>query len=242
MIGKKPLVMITGASAGIGQETARVFSAAGYPLLLVARRPALIDAMGLPDTLAVEADVRDLGALATAIEQGEKRFGPVDCLINNAGISRLARLDEQDPEQWRDLIDINCLGVLNGMHAVAPGMKERRHGTIINVSSIAGRKVYPHHDVYGGTKHFVHAVSEGMRQTMSAYRVRVMVISPGVAKSEIDKTITHENAYDFWDRGRKLLDGGLDAGDIARTMLFAYQLPQTVNLQEMTITHTGQEF
>ncbi len=194
MTDRKPLVMITGASAGIGQETARVFSAAGYPLLLIARRPELIEAMGLPDTLAVNADVRDHAALVAAIAEGEAKFGPVDCLINNAGISRLARLDEQDPEQWRDLIDINCLGVLNGMHAVAPGMKERRHGTIINVSSIAGRKVYPHHDVYGGTKHFVHAVSEGMRQTMSAHRVRVMVISPGVAKSEIDKTITHQNA------------------------------------------------
>ncbi|MCQ4630403.1 SDR family oxidoreductase [Shinella sp. CPCC 100929] len=242
MTDRKPLVMITGASAGIGQETARVFSAAGYPLLLIARRPELIEAMGLPDTLAVNADVRDHAALVAAIAEGEAKFGPVDCLINNAGISRLARLDEQDPEQWRDLVDINCLGVLNGMHAVAPGMKERRHGTIINVSSIAGRKVYPHHDVYGGTKHFVHAVSEGMRQTMSAHRVRVMVISPGVAKSEIDKTITHQNAYEFWDNGRKKLDGGLDVNDIARTMLFAYQLPQDVNLQEMTITHTGQEF
>ncbi|MGN7750276.1 SDR family oxidoreductase [Sinorhizobium sp. 22678] len=242
MTGRKPLVMITGASAGIGRETARVFSAAGYPLLLIARRSELIEAMALPNMLAVAADVRDYDALASAIRQGEAQFGPVDCLINNAGISRLARLDEQDPAQWRDLVDINCLGVLNGMHAVAPGMKERRHGTIINVSSIAGRKVYPHHDVYGGTKHFVHAVSEGMRQTMSSHRVRVMVISPGVAKSEIDKTITHQNAYDFWDSGRKQLDGGLDANDIARTMLFAYELPQDVNLQEMTITHTGQEF
>ncbi len=241
-MAKKPLVMITGASAGIGQEAARVFSAAGYPLLLIARRSALIDEMGLPDTLAVEADVRDHCALAAAIEQGERRFGAVDCLINNAGISRLARLDEQDPEQWRDLIDINCIGVLNGMHAVAPGMKARRRGTIINLSSIAGRKVYPHHDVYGGTKHFVHAVTEGMRQTMSAYDVRVMVISPGVTKSEIDKTITHRNAYDFWNAGREAMDGGIDANDVARTMLFAYELPQNVILQEMTITHTRQEF
>jgi NADP-dependent 3-hydroxy acid dehydrogenase YdfG len=239
---RKPLVMITGASAGIGQETARVFSAAGYPLLLIARRAALIEAMGLPDSLAVEADVRDHAALAAAIEQGEKQFGPVDCLINNAGISRLARLDEQDPEQWRDLIDINCIGVLNGMHAVAPGMKARRRGTIINLSSIAGRKVYPHHDVYGGTKHFVHAVTEGMRQTMSGYDVRVMVISPGVTKSEIDKTITHRNAYEFWNKGREAMDGGIDANHVARTMLFAYELPQNVILQEMTITHTRQEF
>lgn len=238
----RPLVVITGASAGIGRETARVFSAAGYPLLLVARRPERIEAMGLPDTLAVEADVRDYDALAAAIRKGEDKFGPVDCLINNAGISRLARLDEQDPEQWRDLIDINCLGVLNGMHAVASGMKERRRGTIINLSSIAGRKVYPHHDVYGGTKHFVHAVTEGLRQTMSAYDVRVMVISPGVTKSEIDKTITHRNAYEFWNKGREAMDGGIDATHVARAMLFAYELPQDVILQEMTITHTRQEF
>jgi len=238
----RPLVMITGASAGIGQETARVFAAAGYPLLLIARRNERIEAMDLPNTLAIKADVRDYDAVAAAVRQGEEKFGPVDCLINNAGVAPLARLDEQDPGEWRDLIDINCLGVLNGMHIVAPGMKTRRCGTIINVSSIAGRKSYPQHDVYCGTKHFVHAVSEGMRQTMSAYRVRVMVISPGVVKSDIEKTMTNKRGYDFWNRGREAVDGGIDACDVARTMLFAYQLPQTVTLQEMTITPTGQEF
>lgn len=241
-MAEKPLVFITGASAGIGKETARVFSEAGHPLLLVARRAGLIEAMGLPNTLAVEADVRDYASMQAALRQGEERFGPVDCLINNAGISRLARLDEQAPDQWRDLLDINCIGVLNGMHVVAEGMKARRHGTIISLSSIAGRKVYPHHDVYGGTKHFVHAVSEGLRQTLSAHNVRVMVVSPGVTKSEIDKTITHQSAYEFWSKGRDAMKGGIDARDVARTMLFAYQLPQTTNLQEMTITHTAQEF
>jgi NADP-dependent 3-hydroxy acid dehydrogenase YdfG len=152
---------------------------------------------------------------------GEARFSPVDCLIDNAGISRLAHRDEQDPERWRDLVDINCLAVLNGMHAVAPGMKERRHGTIVNLSSIAGRKVYPHHDAHGRAKHFVHAVSEGTRQTMSASDVRVTVISPGVTKSKIGKTITHANAHEFWNKGRKAMDGGIDANDVARTMLFA---------------------
>ncbi len=238
----KPLVFITGASAGIGQETARIFSEAGYPLLLVARRAELIKEMGLPDTVAVQADVRDYAAMKAALSRGEDLFGPVDCLINNAGLSRLARLDEQQPEQWRDLIDVNCIGVLNGMHVVAEGMKMRRRGTIINVSSIAGRKVYPHHDVYGGTKHFVHAVTEGLRQTMSAHNVRVMAISPGVTKSDIEKTITHRNALEFWAKGRDAMDGGMDARDVARTMLFAYQLPQSVTLQEMTITPTAQEF
>ena len=239
---KKPLIAITGASSGIGEATARAFSAAGHPLLLMARRLDRLEALGLPDAVLAKVDVRDREAIARAVAEAEAKFGPVDMMFANAGIARLGDIAKQQPEEWDEMIDINTKGVLNSVHPVMGGMIERKSGTIVMMSSIAGRKVYPHHDVYGGTKHFVHAVSEGMRQTMSAYRVRVMVISPGVAKSEIDKTITHQNAYEFWDGGRKALDGGLDANDIARTMLFAYELPQNVNLQEMTITHTGQEF
>jgi NADP-dependent 3-hydroxy acid dehydrogenase YdfG len=238
----KPLVMITGASAGIGRTTAKVFSKAGYPLLLLSRRAGLMEAIGLPNCVCAEADVRDREAVGAAIELGEARFGSVDCLINNAGVSRLSRLEEQDPEQWRDLIDINCVGVLNCMHAVMPAMKARRHGTIINVSSMAGRKVYPHHDVYGGTKHFVHAVTESARQTLSQFDVRAMTISPGVTKSDIEQTITNPNAYEFWSKGRDSMEGGLDADVVARTMLYAYELPQSVTLLEMSITATRQEF
>lgn len=239
---KKPLVMITGASAGIGRATAQVFSAAGYPLLLLSRRAEQMQALGLPDSVCVQADVRDRLAMADAIERGEARFGPVDCLINNAGVSRLSRLEEQDPDEWRDLIDINCIGVLNCMHVLMPKMQARQHGTIINVSSMAGRKVYPHHDVYGGTKHFVHAITEGARQSMSQHDVRVMAISPGVTKSDIEHTITNPNAFAFWSKGRDAMGGGIDAEVVARTMLFAYELPQSVTLQEMSITATRQEY
>ena len=151
-MSKKPLVMITGASSGIGKETAIAFSRAGYPLLLIARRVEMIEAFGLPDTVAVAGDVRDREGILAAITKGENAFGPVDCLVNNAGIAPLAKLDEQDPEEWRALIDINCIGVLNCMHSVMPSMKQRKHGTIVNISSIAGRKSYPYHDVYCGTK------------------------------------------------------------------------------------------
>lgn len=238
----RPLVMITGASAGIGAEIARVFSKAGYPLLLLARRDSKLYELGLPNTVCCSADVRDREAVLRAIEEGEKRFGPVDLLVNNAGISRLARLDDQDPEQWRDLIDINVLGVLNCMHSILPAMKARRHGTIVNISSIAGRKVYPFHDVYGGTKHFVHAVSEGVRGASSEFNVRVMTVSPGITKSEIDKTITDQAAFAVWSKDRDRMEGGIDAEHLANTILFAYQLPQSVNLQEMTITATAQSY
>lgn len=238
----KPLVMITGASAGIGSEIARTFAAAGYPLLLLARRREKLLDLGLANAVCCEADVRDRDSIRAAIAEGEAQSGPVDVLINNAGISRLARLDDQDPEDWRDLIDINVTGVLNCMHAVLPGMKARRHGTIVNMSSIAGRKVYPFHDVYGGTKHFVHAVSDGVRGASAEFNVRVMTVSPGITKSEIDKTITDPAAYAVWSADRDRMEGGIDATHVASAILFACQLPQSVNLQELTITATAQAY
>lgn len=165
----------------------------------------------------------------------------MDCLVNNAGIARLAKLEDQDPEEWRDLIDINCLGVLNCMHAVMPAMKARRHGTIINISSIAGRKSYPNHDVYCGTKFFVHAVSEGARRNMAPYDVRVIVVSPGLTESEIEKTMLNQAARRAWSAGRDAV-GAIAAEDVANTILFAYQMPQNVTLQELTVTPTRQEY
>lgn len=237
----KPLVMITGAGSGIGKATALAFAEAGYSLLLLGRRIEPLRALGLANALCISADVRDRDAMAAAIGEGEAQYGPVDCLVNNAGIARLAKLEDQEPEEWRDLIDINCTGVLNCMHAVMPAMKARRHGTIINVSSIAGRKSYPSHDVYCGTKFFVHAVSEGARRNMAPYDVRVIVVSPGLTESEIDKTMLNEAAREFWSKGKKAV-GAIAAKDVANTILFAYQMPQNVILQELTITPTRQEY
>lgn len=237
----KPLVMITGAGTGIGKATALAFARAGYPLLLIGRRIEPLRALGLGKAVCVSADVTDRSAVIAAIAQGEAQHGQVDCLVNNAGIARLAKIEDQDPEEWRDLIDINCTGVLNCMHALLPAMKERRHGTVINISSIAGRKSYPSHDVYCGTKYFVHAVSEGARRNMAPYDVRVMVVSPGLTESEIDKTMLNQAALEFWSQGKKTV-GAIAAEDVANAILFAYQMPQNVNLQELTITPTRQEY
>ncbi|MGE4251080.1 MAG: SDR family oxidoreductase [Parvibaculaceae bacterium] len=237
----KPLVMVTGAGTGIGKATALAFARSGYPLLLLGRRIEPLRALGLDKAVCLSADVRDRGAVLAAIVQGEAAHGPVDCLVNNAGIARLAKVEDQDPDEWRDLIDINCTGVLNCMHAVMPAMKARRHGTIINISSIAGRKSYPSHDVYCGTKFFVHAVSEGARRNMAPFDVRVIVVSPGLTESEIDKTMLNQAALDFWSEGKKKV-GAIAAEDVANTILFAYQMPQNVILQELTITPTRQEY
>jgi NADP-dependent 3-hydroxy acid dehydrogenase YdfG len=237
----KPLVMITGAGSGIGKATAQAFAQSRYPLLLTGRRIEPLRNLGLADAVCAAADVRDREAVTAAITEAEAKYGPVDCLVNNAGIAPLAKLEDQDPAEWRDLIDINCVGVLNCMHAVMPAMKARRHGTIINISSIAGRKSYPSHDVYCGTKYFVHAVSEGARRNMAPFDVRVIVVSPGLTDTDIPSTMKNEAAKEFWEKGRDAV-GPIRSEDVAKTILFAYQMPQNVILQELTIAPTRQEY
>ncbi len=238
----KSLVMITGAGSGIGAATALAFAQAGHPLLLLGRHRERLEALGLAEALCRSADVRDRDAVSAAVAEAEAQYGPIDCLINNAGIAPLARIEDQDPSEWRDLVDINCLGVTNCMHVVMPGMKKRRHGTIINVSSIAGRKSYPYHDAYGASKAYVHALTEAARRSMAGFDVRVIVVSPGLTRSAIEKTMLNEEARQVWAARGAEIGGGIAAEHVARTMLFAYQMPQDVILQDLVITPTRQEY
>ena len=153
----KSLVVITGASSGIGAAMAKSFSAAGHPLLLLARRVEAMQALELPNSLSISVDVTDAAAIKTAITQAEAQFGPVGCLINNAGVMLLGQIDVQDPNEWSRMLNINVMGVLNGIHAVLADMKARKTGTIINISSVAGRKTFPNHAAYCATKFAVHA-------------------------------------------------------------------------------------
>ncbi len=237
-----PLTLITGASSGIGESAARAFSAAGYPLLLLARRLDRMEALALPNTLCRAVDVQDRAAIAAAVAEAEERFGPVDCVINNAGVAHLADILEQDPLEWDSMIAINATGVMNVLHAVMKGMSERRRGTIINMSSIAGRKVYPDHTVYCGTKYFVHAVSESIRSKLAPYDVRVIVISPGIVETEVLDHVTDPNTLRAYRENKVRIGGGISADHVAQSMLFAYRLPQNVLIQEMCITPTRQEF
>ena len=238
----KPLVMVTGAGSGIGAATACAFAAVGHPLLLIARRRDRLEDLGLANTVCRAVDVRDRAAVAACVTEAEALHGPTDCLINNAGVAPLARIEDQDPEEWRDLLDINCLGIMNCMRVLMLGMKARRHGTIINVSSIAGRKSYPYHDAYGASKAYVHALTEAARRSMSACDVRVIVVTPGLTKTEIESTILNKEAHEIWAARGADIGGGIAADHVARTMLFAYQMPQDVILQEVVITPTRQEY
>lgn len=238
----KPLVAITGASSGIGEATARAFSAAGHPLLLMARRLDRMEALGLPDALCRAVDVRDRDNIATAVTDAEAIHGPIDCLFNNAGIARLGDIGKQPPEEWDETIDINIKGVMNALHPVMAGMKERRHGTIVNMSSIAGRKVYPDHTVYCGSKYFVHAISESIRGYLAPHNVRVIVISPGIIDTEVLDHVNDQNTLKNYKDNKARIGGGISADHVADMILFAYQMPQNVLIQEMVVTPTRQEF
>ena len=233
----KPLISITGASSGIGAAAARTFSDAGYPLLLMARRVEKLQALSLPNCVCKKVDVTEAEEICSALDEAKEKFGPVDCLVNNAGTMFLGLPWEQELSQWQAMIDTNILGVMNGIHVVLKGMVERHSGTIINVGSLAGRKTFPKHSVYCATKFAVHAFSETVREEVSRFNVRVITIAPGAVETElITHTTVEQFRKDWWDG----LNGILNAEDVARAILFAYQQPQDVCLQEIVITPTGQ--
>lgn len=236
----KPLVAITGASSGIGEATARAFAAAGHPLLLMARRLDRLQALGLPDTLAREVDVRDRAAIADAVREAERKFGPVDLMFANAGVARLADISRQPPEEWDEMIDINAKGVMNTAWTVMNGMIARGRGTLVMMSSIAGRKVYPDHTVYCGTKFFVHAVSESLREYLAPHGVRVVVVSPGVIETEVLSGVRDPQTLAAYQANKVAIGGGIGAEVVAQLILDAYQLPQEAIVQEIVITPTRQ--
>ena len=239
---KKPLVAITGASSGIGEATARAFSAAGHPVLLMARRIERMTALGLPNSLAHKVDVRDRAAIASAVAEAEALHGPVDMMFCNAGIARLGDIGRQNPDEWDEMIDINTKGVMNSVHAVLSGMMARRRGTLVMMSSIAGRKVYPDHTVYCGTKYFVHGVSESLREYLAGYDVRVILISPGIIETEVLDHVTDQTTLANYKANKVAIGGGIPADHVADLILNAYNLPQNALVQEICITPTRQRY
>ncbi len=238
----KPLVAITGASSGIGEATARAFSAAGHPVLLMARRIDRLDALGLPDSLCRQVDVRDRPAIAAAVAEAEALYGPTDVMFANAGIARLADIARQDPAEWDEMIDINTKGVMNSVHAVMNGMIARRRGTLVMMSSIAGRKVYPDHTVYCGTKYFVHAVSESLRGYLAPHDVRVIVVSPGVIETEVLNAVTDAETLASYRANKAKMGGGIGADICAGLIVNACALPQNALVQEIVLTPTRQVY
>lgn len=238
----KPLIVITGASSGIGAATAQSLSDQGHPLLLLARRVERMQALELPNTLCRAVDITDRAAVLQAVAQAEAQFGPVDGLVNNAGVMLLGKMAEQDPAEWERMLDVNVKGLLNGIHAVLAGMVARQCGTIINVSSVAGRKTFANHVAYVGSKFAVHGISENLREEVADHAVRVITIAPGAVETELLSHTSDEaikRGYQAWkdDMGGLVLR----PEDVAEAIRFAYQQPQNVCIREIVLAATRQQ-
>ncbi|MDR9828990.1 SDR family oxidoreductase [Vibrio sp. FNV 38] len=237
----KKLVVITGASSGIGEAVARRLSNEGHPLLLLARRMDRLEALNLPNTLCEKVDVTDKASFETAITKAEALFGPVDGLVNNAGCMLLGQIDSQEISEWKQMFDVNVLGLLNGMQSVLTPMIERNHGTIINISSIAGKKTFPSHAAYCGTKFAVHAISENVREEVASSNVRVTTIAPGAVETELLSHTSSQEIKDGYDVWKEEMGGVLAADDVARAVEFAYSQPQNVCIREIALAPTKQQ-
>ncbi|MGR2660389.1 SDR family oxidoreductase [Chromobacterium haemolyticum] len=235
------LIVITGASSGIGAATARLLSQQGHPLLLLARRIERLEALTLPNTLCRAVDVTDRAQLAAAVAEAEGRFGPVDAIVNNAGVMLLGQMAEQAPEEWKTMFDVNVHGLLNGIHAVLGGMVERKRGTVINISSVAGRKTFPNHVAYCGTKFAVHAMSENLREEVADHGVRVVTIAPGAVDTELLSHTSSEAIKAGYEAWKQEMGGVLAAEDVARAIVYAYQQPQNVCIREIVLAATRQQ-
>ena len=237
----KPLIVITGASSGIGEATAQLFSQNGHPLLLLARRVDKLKGLNLPNSLCEKVDVTDLNQIKEAVVKAEQLFGPVDCIINNAGMMLLGDVATQNPDEWKQMFDVNVIGVLNGMQAVLEGMKIRGRGTIINTSSIAGRKTFPNHAAYCATKFGVHALTENAREEAGSFGVRMVVIAPGAVETELLSHTTSDDIKEGYQSWNDAMGGVLRPSVVANTIWFAYNQPQEVNIREIVLAATRQQ-
>lgn len=241
---EKSLVVITGASSGFGAEIAKIFNQAGFPLLLLGRRIEKINALPLNfERVIVEAvDVTDYKAFEASIKKAEAVYGPVDLLVNNAGVMLLGNVLEQDPLEWQTMLNTNIMGVLNGMQIVLPGMKERNHGTVINMSSLAGKKTFTNHAAYVASKFGVHGLSETIREELSGSNVRISLVAPGAAETELLTHVTDQNALTDYQAWKESMGGiTLDPVHVAESVKFIYDMPQAVTIREIDIAATAQD-
>lgn len=240
----KPLTVITGASSGFGAEIAKIFNAAGYPELLLGRRTAKIEALPLnfENVLIESVDVTDQAEFKTAIQKAEAKFGPTDLLVNNAGVMLLGNVLTQDAKEWQTMLDTNVMGVLNGTQIVLPAMVERQHGTIINMSSLAGRKTFVNHAAYVASKFSVHGLSETIREEVSGKNVRISMVAPGAAETELLTHVTDQGALTDYQAWKDSMGGiTLDPVHVAKSVKFIYDMPQSVNIRELDIAATRQD-
>lgn len=238
------VVVITGASSGLGEATARRLAAQGATVVLGARRADRIEALAKElvaaghQAKAVPTDVTDRNQVKKLVDAAVQAFGRIDVMLNNAGLMPLAPLERLKIDEWDRMIDINIKGVLYGIAAALPPMKAQKSGHIINVSSVYGHVVDPGAAVYCATKFAVRALSEGLRKEVKPYNIRTTIISPGAVSTELLEHISEkdiqQDTKDFVSRI------AVDADTFARAVAFAINEPDDVDINEILFRPTAQ--
>jgi NADP-dependent 3-hydroxy acid dehydrogenase YdfG len=239
------VAVITGASSGIGEAAAAALAAEGAAVVVAARREERLDALvGRIEnaggrTLAVSCDITEEGQAHDLVRRAVEEFGRIDILVNNAGVMLLSRVEKGLSDQWRRMFEVNVLGLLYATDAAIQVMKRQQGGHIVNISSLAGRKVTRDTSgIYAGTKHAVGAISEGLRMELLEDNVRVTVVEPGAVETELTDHITDEEAKE--GLGGLLELDILRAEDIANAIVYAVTQPERVSVNEILIRPTQQ--
>ena len=243
---KDKVAIITGASSGIGYATALALSKAGAKVAIGARRVDRLEDLEKKikenngEVYSQQLDVTKKDDCSSFVQNVLKKWGSVDILVNNAGLMPLSFIKNLKIDEWDQMVDVNIKGVLYCTAAVVSHMIEQQSGHIVNISSVAGRIVFPAGSVYCATKHAITAFSEGLREELSVRKnIRVTCIEPGVVSTELTNTITDESLKGFVENSKKM--ESLKAEDIANAILYAVDAPKHVNVNEILIRPTTQE-
>ncbi|MDD0844197.1 SDR family oxidoreductase [Pseudomonas sp. Gutcm_11s] len=239
------VVVITGASSGLGESTARHLAARGAKVVLAARRTERLESIVAElraaggDAIAVTTDVTVQQQVQALADAAIAQYGRIDVMVNNSGLMAIAPMEQGRTDEWDRMIDINIKGVLYGIAAVLPQMQKQASGQIINIASVAGIKVFsPGGTVYSGTKFAVRAISEGLRHEVGG-SIRVTVISPGAVDSELKHGSSDEassrNVNEFYKQA-------IPAESVARAIAYAIEQPADVDISEVVLRPTQQEF
>ena len=237
------VVVITGASSGLGNATARHLSAQGGIVVLGARRVDLITALADDlaaqggKALAIATDVTHYDQVQKLVDAAVQTYGRVDVMINNAGVAPISQLERIKVDEWDQMIDVNIKGVLYGIAAALPYMKQQMAGHILNVSSVAAYTITPATAVYSATKQAVRALSEGLRQEVKPYNIRTTVISPGAIATELPNGVSEP---EIAEAVRAFYEIALPAESFAQAVAFAISQPDEVDVNEILFRPTRQ--
>ena len=241
------VAVITGASSGIGEATAKALAGAGFAVALAARRSDRISELAEEisgdggKALAVPTDVADAESAQSLIRTAKDELGSVDVLLNNAGVMLLGPMLGAELEHWQRMVNVNLLGLMYCTHAALPIMQEQGSGHIVNVSSVAGRVARLGSGAYNATKWGVGAFSESLRQEALNYGVRVTIIEPGYVDTELQGHNEHPMVVERMEKDKQQIGKVLEAGDIANAILYAVQQPEHVSINEVLVRPTKQQ-